>query len=171
MDSDADEPKSRYPWYVRMIIGRNLWYTLFRAIVWAALIIVLFKFVLIGIRVRGQSMEPNFHDGQIKFINRLAYLRHPPRRGDVIAFRAEEYDALILKRVIALPGETISIHGRGDIYIDGKLLVEPYETKGRTSYRGSESLKPDQYFLFGDNREVSERYYKYNYQILGKVLF
>jgi signal peptidase I len=168
---DAAEPKSRYSWYVRVIVGRNLWYTLFRAVVWAALIIVLFKFVLIGIRVRGQSMEPNFHDGQVKIINRLAYKRHVPKRGDVVAFRAEAYDALIFKRTIGLPGETISIHGGGEIFINGKHLDEPYETIGHTSYRGSYTLETNQYFLFGDNREISERYYKFDYQLLGKLLF
>lgn len=168
---DAAEPKSRYPWYVRMIIGRNPVYTLFRAIVWAVLLIVLFKFVLLGIRVRGQSMEPNFHDSQIKIINRLAYMRHPPQRGDVVAFRAEGFNALILKRVIGLPGETVSIHGNGEIFIDGKYLHETYATKGHTSYRGVQALEAKQYFLFGDNREISERYFKFDYQIIGKVLF
>jgi signal peptidase I len=168
---DAAEQKPRYPWYVRLVVGRNPWYTLFRTIVWVALIVVLFKFVLVGIRVRGQSMEPNFHDGQIKIINRLAYKRHAPKRGDVVAFRADGYNALILKRIIGMPGETVSIHRGGEIYINGKLLQEPYVTQGHTNYRGIQPLEPNQYFLFGDNREISERYFKYDYQLLGKVLF
>ena len=168
---DAAEQKPRYPWYVRIIVGRNIWYTLFRAAVWAILLLILFKGVLIGIRVRGQSMEPNFHDGQIKIINRLAYKRHEPKSGDVVAFHADEYDALIFKRIIGLPGETVSIHAGGEIFINGKHLDEPYETKGHTSYRGSHTLEPNQYFLFGDNREVSESYLKSRYQLLGKLLF
>jgi signal peptidase I len=168
---DVAEPKPRYPWYVRLIVGRNPLYTLFRAAVWATLIIVMFKYVLLGVRVRGQSMEPNFHDGQIKIINRLAYMKHPPKRGDVVAFRADKYNALILKRVLGLPGETVSIHRGGDIFIDGKLLIEPYATKGKTLYKGVVPLEPNQYFLFGDNREISERYFKFDYQIVGKVVF
>jgi signal peptidase I len=168
---DAAGQKPPYPWYVRAIVGRNPLYTLFRAAVWAVLLIVFYKFALIGIRVRGQSMEPNFHDGQVKLINRLAYMRHAPQRGDVVAFKADEYDALIFKRVIGLPGETVSIHARGEIFINGKHLDEPYVTKGHTNYRGTQTLEPDQYFLFGDNREISERYFKYKYQLLGKLLF
>jgi signal peptidase I len=168
---DATVKKPGYPWYVRIIVGRNPLYTLFRAMVWAVLILVLFKVVFVGIRVRGQSMEPNFHESQIHVINRLAYRRHPPRRGDVVAFRADEFNALILKRVIGMPGETVSIHGGGDIFINGKLLEEPYPTKGHTNYRGSTTLEPNQYFLFGDNREISERYFKYDYQLLGKLVF
>ena len=168
---DAAEQKPRYPWYVRMIVGRNPLYTLVRTLIWVFLIFVLFKFVLVGIRVRGQSMEPNFHDGQIKILNRLAYKRHPPKRGDVIAFHADEYNALILKRIIGLPGETVSIHRGGEIFINGKHLDEPYATKGHTSYRGTHTLEPNQYFLFGDNREISEAYSKYGYQLIGKMLF
>jgi signal peptidase I len=171
MDGSAEKPKSKYPWYVRIVIGRNPAYTLFRAAVWAALLLVLFKVVFIGIRVRGQSMEPNFHDGQIHVINRLAYKRHAPRRGDVVAFHADEYDALILKRIVGLPGETVSIHRGGEIFINGKHLEESHPTKGHTTYLGSKALEPNQYFLFGDNREVSERYFKFDYQLLGKVVF
>src|ERR1051325_4701089 len=125
---DATEKKPGYPWYVRIVVGRNPLYTLIRAIVWATLIIVMFKVVFIGIRVRGQSMEPNFHDGQIHLINRITYRRHPPKRGDVVAFRADEFNALILKRVIGLPGETVCIHRSGDIFVNGHLLEEPYST-------------------------------------------
>lgn len=169
MDEPA-EKKAEYPWYVRIVFGRNPAYTIFRAIIWAALLIVLFKGVFIGIRVRGQSMEPNFHDGQVKIINHLAYLRHAPKRGDVVAFRAKEFDALILKRVIGLPGETVSIHAGGEIFINGKHLDEPYKM-GQTNYRGSTTLEPQQYFLFGDNRDVSERFFKFDYELLGKILF
>jgi signal peptidase I len=168
---EAEEKKDRFPWYVRAIIGRNPLYTIFRALVWAVLLLVLFKVVFLGIRVRGQSMEPNFHDGQIHVINRLAYMRHAPKRGDVVAFRAEEFNALILKRIIGMPGETVSIHRNGEIYINGKHLEEKYPTLGRTTYNGSVILEPNQFFLFGDNREVSERYFKYDYQLLGKLAF
>ena len=168
---DADAKKTGYPWYVRAIVGRNPLYTLFRALVWAVLLLVMFKVVFLGIRVRGQSMEPNFHDGQIHVISRLAYMRHPPKRGDVVAFRAKEFDALILKRIIGLPGETVTIHRNGEIYVDGKHLEEKYPTLGHTTYNGSKTLEPKQYFLFGDNREVSERYFKYDYELLGKLVF
>ena len=86
-------------------------------------------------------------------------------------FRADEYNALILKRIIGLPGETISIHRGGEIFIDGKHLEEPYATIGHTTYNGAKLLEPHQYFLFGDNRGISERYFKFDNEILGKVVF
>jgi signal peptidase I len=168
---DAAAQKPGYPWYVRMIIGRNPVYTVFRAIVWAVFLVVIYNVGFIGIRIRGHSMEPNYLDGQVRFINRMAYMRHSPQRGDVVAFRADEFDALILKRVIGLPGETVSIHSGGRVYVDGKLLQETYPLKGQTNFRGTITLEPNQYFLLGDNRDISERYFKFGYQILGKVLF
>ena len=73
--------------------------------------------------------------------------------------------------IIGLPGETVSIHSGGIIYIDGKRLEETYPLKGKTNFRGIITLEPNQYFLLGDNRDVSERYVKFGYQLLGKVLF
>src|SRR5690349_15475689 len=116
MDATAQKPP--LPWYVRAIVGKNPAFTLVRAVIWAGLLLVLFKGVLLGIRVRGESMEPTFHDGQVKFINRLAYLRAPPQRGDVVAVRAPGLHAVFLKRVIGLPGEHVSTR-RGIVYING----------------------------------------------------
>ena len=118
MDQHAQKPLA---WYIRMIAGRNPLVTLVRAVVWVALIVVLFKFVLVGIRVRGDSMEPTFHDGQIKFVNRLAYLRSTPKRGDVVAVRAPGLRAVFLKRIVGLPGEEVSIR-RGGVYINGEKI-------------------------------------------------
>ena len=153
-----------------MVVGANPLYTVFRAVVWAGLLVVIFKFVLLGIRVHGDSMQPTFHQGQIMFINRLAYLRSPPKRGDVVAIRIPDYKAVILKRVIALPGESLSIK-RGEISVNGKRLEESY-TKGLTTYKARDlKLEPRQYWLIGDNRDISEQYLKYDYQIMGKLVF
>lgn len=165
----APAPKPERPWYVRAIIGRNPAYTLFRAVVWAVFLVVIYNVAFIGVRIRGQSMEPNFYDGQVRFINRLAYMRNPPQRGDVVAFRADEYEALILKRVIGLPGETVSIHRGGRIYVNGKLLEENYAVKGISNYRGDRKLESNEYFLLGDNRDVSAAFVKFDYLILGKI--
>ncbi len=166
---DETAPKRQWPWYVRLLVGRNPLYTLFRAAIWACALLVVFKVLLIGIRVRGESMEPNYRQGQVKFINRLAYLRHPPQRGDVVAIQLHDVKAVVIKRIVALPGEKLTIRG-GDIYINGKKLDEPY-AQGVTSYRSRElQLEPNQYWIIGDNRPITEQYFKYDYEILGKVI-
>jgi signal peptidase I len=160
--------RKEWPWYVRFAIGRNPAVTLLRALVWAVLIVVVVKYIFIGVRVHGNSMEPTLMNGQVKFVNRLAYLRSSPKRGDVVAIRAPDLGAVILKRVIGLPGEHVQIK-RGNVFINGKLLEEPY-AKGRTTYHPNQDLEQNQYYLIGDNRDVSEQYFKFDYQILGRVI-
>ena len=165
---DATIQKTPFPWYVRAIVGKNPIFTLVRAVVWAAILVILFKAVLLGIRVRGESMEPTFQDGQVKFVNRLAYLRTPPKRGDVVAVRAPGLHAVFLKRVIGLPGEHVTTR-RGIVYINGQRLDEPY-VKGVTTAIIDYKLEPHQYWVIGDNRPVSEHWRKFDYSIIGKLI-
>jgi signal peptidase I len=167
MDQTAKKP---WPWYVRIVVGKNPLMTLARAAFWAVLLIVLFRFVLVGISVRGESMEPTFHSGQVRFINRLAYVWSKPKRLDVVAVRAPGLKAVYLKRIVALPGERLKI-SRGEIYINGEKLEEPF-SQGKTIFQPTDTvLEPNQYFVIGDNRQVSDAWLKYDYQILGKLLY
>ena len=81
---------------------------------------VVFKFVLLPIRVEGGSMLPTYQDRSVNFVNRLAYLFHEPRRGDVVAIGllAGEH-VMYMKRVVGLPGETVAFH-KGHLYINGQ---------------------------------------------------
>jgi len=74
-------------WLRIAVIGRNPKVTLARAAVLAVLCIVVFKFILLHIRVEGISMLPAYQDGSAHYVNRLAYLWHEPRRGDVVSIR------------------------------------------------------------------------------------
>jgi signal peptidase I len=169
METTAQKPP--LPWYVRAIAGKNPLITLVRAALWALLLVILFKFVLVGIRVKGESMEPTFHEGQVKFVNRLAYFRTQPKRGDVVAVRAPGLRAVFLKRIIGLPGEHVLIQ-RGLVYIDGQRLEEPY-AKGLIGplARPEFDLEPHEYWVIGDNRAISEQWRKFDYSIIGKLIY
>lgn len=159
----------------RFIFGKNPAWTIARILIFTLLALVLTKFVFLPIRVTGDSMSPTFHNGQIKFVNRLAYRHHKPARGDIVAVRYAGPKAVLLKRVIGLPGETIQVID-GYMYINNKKLDEPY-AYGRISgpdakgIGGSDphTLGFNQYFVLGDNRPISEWYIKYAHEILGKV--
>ena len=123
-------------------------------------------------QVNGSSMYPNFHDGEFLLTDKLSYRFGTPKRGDVVIFAAPPtahcpagLNCDFIKRVIGMPGERIKVQ-KGQIYIDGKLLKEPYENlpKGTlagtstNSYlrEGVEQLVPeDSYVVFGDNRPGS----------------
>ena len=109
--------------------------------------------------VDGPSMENTLEDSDHLLVEKISYRFDKLDRFDVIAFYpfGKDVDEYYIKRVIALPGETIQIKG-SEIYIDGKLLEENYG-KDPISYAGIAAepitLGDDEYFLLGDNRTVS----------------
>jgi signal peptidase I len=104
-------------------------------------------------RIDGSSMEPNLHDGQYVLINRLVYKLYPPQRGDVIVFRRDGRRDYI-KRVMALPGETVEIRD-GQVLVDGRALSEPYLREAGLYSMASRTIGPNEYFVLGDNRNNS----------------
>lgn len=157
----------------RMVVGRRPAQTLTRIIVLLVFCFVLFRYILIPIQVTGISMEPTYHDGKVNFVNRLAYWRHEPRRGDVVGIRIPGYRVMFLKRIIALPGETIAIK-KGTVLINGKPLPEPY-TKSNNWTMAEVVLGPTEYYYIGDNRSMSIRDHEHRAadrsRIAGKVLY
>jgi signal peptidase I len=147
------------PGWVRVVlIGRNWKLTLARLAVFVVACLVFFKFVLLPIRVEGISMLPTCRNGSVKFVNRLAYLWHPPRRGDVVGIRLSPPglmppSIMYLKRIIGLPGETVAFaHGR--VLIDGRKLDEPYEKYECNWNQPPVKLGPYEYYVVGDNRSM-----------------
>ncbi len=113
-----------------------------------------------SVMIQENSMNPTLASGDRAFVNRAAYVVTGVRRGDVIAYRSSnEIDAGIhVKRVVALPGETIQIRD-GLILIDGKTYIENQEFPNITNPGIAENgvrLAADEYFVLGDNRNNSE---------------
>ena len=145
------------------MFGRNPKVTLLRAAVWAAVCVVIFKILLVHVRVSGISMLPTCPDQSVYWVNRLAYVWHEPRRGDVVAIRFIQTDdsisrlepphVMLLKRIIGLPGETLAFLN-GHVLINGKILDEPYEKFDCDWNCAPVTLGPDQYYVVGDNRSM-----------------
>src|SRR5689334_10754982 len=95
--------------WARFVYGRNPGWTLVRILFLVAIVLIVFKFFLIPIRVTGDSMFPTCRNGQIKFVNKRAYRHHRPARGDIVAVEFEGRQVLLLKRIIGLPGETFQV--------------------------------------------------------------
>lgn len=144
---------------------------LFTAFLLAFLCYGFFTWVLWPVKVLGDSMMPNYRDGERHFINKLAYHSVKPMRGDVIGLYAPNGDVYI-KRVIGLPGETVTFPKDGGIAIDGRELSEPYVKTKIPADRGrSGRLEPDYYFVIGDNRATSVLGAVPARDIIGKVVF
>jgi len=130
-------------------------------------------FVLQQFKVDGYSMISTLHDGDRVLVNKLSYRLHDPRRGDVVVVKtidgASERD--LIKRVIALPGETVEYRSC-ILYIDGRELVEPYlDPAVVTSTSCGEPQSPrvipdDAVFVMGDNRPGSK-----DSRVLGPITY
>ena len=111
-------------------------------------------------RIDGESMEPNLHNGKFLLVNKTAYWFHKnPQRGDVIIFRAPDQPKVDrIKRVIALPGETIEIKADGTVYItpEGESVAKPLKETYLDNLASRPlppfKVPPKQYFVLGDNR-------------------
>jgi signal peptidase I len=165
--------KPRPHWLSVIAVGRNPRNTLIRATVLVVVCIVLFHFVLLPVRVDGISMQPTYKNRSINFVNRLAYAWHEPRRGDVVAVRYAGYHAMLLKRIIALPGETVAFQN-GTVLINGQPLDEPYEKWPSDWTLPLKKLDSGQYFIVGDNRTMRWQDHTFGAvdreRIIGKVL-
>lgn len=141
--------------------------------------ILIFVFLGRVIGVEGTSMLQTLQDKDTVVMSNLFYT---PKYGDIVVIKTEAFgDTPIVKRVIAVQGETIDIDfNTGAVSINGKAIVENYInelTRERENFEGPITVPPGYVFVMGDNRNASTDS-RSSYvglvdtrQILGKVLF
>jgi signal peptidase I len=162
-------------WLRRMVIGRNPRRTLTRVAILIVTSFVLFKFVLIPIRIEGVSMSPTFRNGSWNLVNKLAYVWAEPKRGDVVSIRMAGEHVMLMKRIVGLPGEHVRMV-LGRVEINGQPLEESYvKSTPHRSWRDERKLGEDEYLFMGDNRSMPfENHYmgsSRRSRIAGKVIF
>ena len=108
------------------------------------------RFVVSPIKVNGASMFTTLKDGDMMILNETSYYFKDIKRFDIVVVDTKE--ELIIKRVIGLPGETISYQDK-QLYINGKKVEDKY-AYGITDDFDPVTLK-DEYFVMGDNRQNS----------------
>lgn len=141
------------PGFKRLIAGRSLRVTLWRAAGLALITWILFTQVLTVCRLDGDSMEPTMKDRSLRIVNLLKYKGRDPARGDVVIIRPAGRRVYYLKRILGLPRETVGFED-GRLLINGESHDESYlAEKGRWTM-SPVMLKDDEYFVAGDNRSV-----------------
>lgn len=112
--------------------------------------------------VASPSMEPTLRVGTLLILDKMSLSGRTPKRGEIVSFRrsgASSHD--LIKRVIAVPGETVEIREK-KVFVDGKPLREPYAYHSRPGERlDGDDLGPlvvpsDGVFVLGDNRDESD---------------
>ena len=138
---------------MRILFGTNPRATAARALTIIAVAAILFRFVLLPVRLQGISMLPTYEDGELNFANRLAYAFKMPKRGDVVAIKMAGESVVYVKRIIGLPHEQVRF-AKGTVLINGEPLAEPTVRYKIPWNMAPVTLGGDEYFLVGDNRSM-----------------
>ncbi len=145
----------------------------FKTFIWETIkIIIISLIIILPVRhyliqpfyVKGQSMEPNFHDNEYLIIDEISYRFNQPARGEIVVLRYPQNPSeYYIKRIIGLPGERLVIDGGrvkiynqekpgGFILDESSYLADGVFTAGNVDL----ILKDDEYYVLGDNRESSK---------------
>lgn len=118
--------------------------------------LIIFRLILGVAIIRGTSMVPAFRDGDVVLFIRV---QKQYRVGDVVLIETDNFREDIFKRIVGLPGQTVDINeATGKVLINGKQLSEPYiysKTMKTGSTQYPVTLKENEYFVLGDNRQNS----------------
>ncbi len=148
-----------------------------------AIFVVVYAFLFRPFQVSGQSMFPTFKNGEYVLTNIIALKIGKISRGDVIVFKSPiDKEKDYIKRVIGLPGDTVSL-SEGKVFLNNQSLDEsPYLSPGYNTGggafldEGGEITVPtDSYFVMGDNRDFSSDSREWGIvtkdKLIGKSLF
>lgn len=133
-------------------------------------VLLIKKYVVAPIRVNGQSMDKTLKNGDIMILDIIGYKINNLKRFDIAVI--DDGSEYLIKRVIALPGETLE-YKDNKLYINNKLLKDKHANGKTEDFKIK--LKNNQYFVMGDNRENSldSRYFGpfTSKDIVGKTSF
>ena len=158
-----------------------IWELIKIAIIAAVIVVPIRYFLFQPFFVMGQSMNPNFEQGDYLIIDEITYRFREPQRGEVIVFKSpQDPSQRFIKRIIGLPGETVEIkdgkitiykQGQTQILDESEYLLSDLTTSGDLFV----NLGEKEYFVLGDNRDFSFDSRRFGSlskdKIIGRVVF
>lgn len=126
--------------------------TVYSLIVVAAVAVLIATLAFPVLQISGSSMEPTLNDEEIVILIKTTNMK----RGELCCFSYQ--NKLLIKRVIGLPGDRISIDQDGNVYVNGNLLDEPYvidRALGECDITFPCNVTDNHYFVLGDHRSTS----------------
>lgn len=161
MDTETNTSSSLVKTITRHSFFKEAWETIRFTFVALIIVIPIRLFIAQPFIVSGASMDPTFTNGQYLIVDEISYRLNEPVRGDVVIFKyPKDPKKYFIKRIIGLPGETVTINEKGSVSVRQTgsntvtALAEPYIyfPKNESAER---VLGSDEYFVMGDNREGS----------------
>lgn len=124
------------------------------------------KFLIFKVYIPSESMYPTLKVKDQLFVTKM-YSKDSIQRGDVLVFFSDEFNELLIKRVIGLPGDEVIVKSSGEVVVNGEVLKEDYVVqKDETAIFDLEFKVPEgKYFFLGDNRanSLDSRYWNEPY--------
>lgn len=152
-----------------LLVGRSTAWTLLRAALLGVVLIAISRVVLSPVRASGISMLPTYLDGEFLLLNRLAYRTSPPQRGDVVAIALAGDHAVLVKRVVGLPGERVRMED-GTLLIDDVPVAEPYVQHSARWTVEELALDADEFYVVGDNRAMAPELHDFGSASVDRIL-
>ena len=150
---------------------------LYPYIVIIVLVVLIRTFIITPVVVSGDSMKPNYNNGELLLVRKIGYNSDSIKRSDVVVLKSEKDE--IIKRIIGLPGEHIS-YRNNKLYVNDKLIEEAYNFRDTKDFNLEEvctcsSIPEGKYLVLGDNRPISKDSRTIGLidekDIVGKVVF
>jgi signal peptidase I len=124
-------------------------------IVIAVVFFVLLNVTIGTFRVYGTSMLPNIEPGDCLVVNKITYSFREPDRGEIVILHSpKKQETDLIKRIIALPGDTIEVKDN-KVFVNGTAIEEPYIKDAPDYQYPLQEVPEGHYFVLGDNRTVS----------------
>ncbi len=146
-NNDAERPGEVLACKLLQLRRKREWHRLIRSLIATALTVFLLFGIIFGIGIiRGQSMVPSFQNGDLVLFWRL---HNDYARDEVIFFKRDAWQYELIKRVAAVPGDTVDVDTDGRLTINGNVLDDTFAKPG-IGY--PLTLRENEYFVLGDNR-------------------
>ena len=142
---------------------------LFRILLVAVLAYIFFSFICLPFRISGHSMNPTYQNGQFILCFRLRYILSKPERHDVVAIRLAGKKVVLLKRVVALEGETVEINN-GILLVNQSKVDEPYVSRPSDWNLAPRRVDPGHVYVIGDNRSVPIDVHQFGQTPLNRII-
>jgi signal peptidase I len=160
---------------------RNEWWEATKTAVYGLLLAAGVHALIAEVRyIPSESMMPTLQVGDRLIVEKLSYRLHPPKRGDIVVFKASSALAVrnlkddLIKRVIGIPGDVVAVYG-GTVLINGQASAQPYVQVSANYNYGPVKIPGDSYFVLGDNRNHSYDSHLWGFlpreAIIGRAMF